>query len=117
MGKRRWVRGKSRMWGPVGGPRVVGEGSEGGVDDGNCRISRMIEEGSELSSRKEYDGGSLGVTDPNGKMDSSKVTWREIMMRLVERSRQRKPRWNDGYSRKTHGELRGDNLWGVVRWG
>ena len=78
------------------------------------RISRLIGNLSEGSSRKEYKGGLVCVTEPKGKIDSSKMTYREIRMRREDKSRHQKPRCWDGLPKKTQGVLRGANLCGVV---
>jgi hypothetical protein len=87
---------------------VVGSIVEGGivvVEDEGIFIGS--------SSRNEYEGASLGVTDPYRKMVSSNVTCRESIILLVARSRQRYPRWFDEYPRKMHGVDRGPSLWDV----
>lgn len=43
----------------------------------------------------------------NGYNDSSKITWREVMTLLANKSKHLYPRLLDGYPRNTHGVLRG----------
>lgn len=46
-----------------------------------------IGDGVEVTSRKSYEGASLGLTDLNGKMVSSKITCREMIILRDDRSR------------------------------
>ena len=67
--------------------------------------------GSACSARRKskLDRGSDRV-DEKGKHDSSNTTWREIIMRRVERSKHRYPLWEEGYPRKTQAVERGASL-------
>lgn len=56
-----------------------------GVGDSLIIFEMTLDE----SSKKSYEGLTLGVMEPNGKTVSSNVTWREMIILLVFRSRQR----------------------------
>lgn len=58
-------------------------------------------------------GGAICLA-ANGKTFSSKVTWRERMILLDRKSRQRKPLWSVGYPKNTQGADRGTSLCGVM---
>ena len=70
---------------------------------GACKVgvrgSRIVGEGyacvgltdSIGGSKKSYEGGVSGVIDPKGNWSSSKLTCREIMILLVDKSRHRYP--------------------------
>lgn len=64
-------------------------------------------------SKKSKDEGVGGVA-AKGNRDSLNTTWREMMMRRVERSRHQYPLWEAGYPRKTQAVERGASLCGVV---
>jgi hypothetical protein len=104
-----------------GGRSTFGwNGATAGVD---CRgrAAVLVEQGiiSTVSSsvRKSREGvGEAGGVVAKGKTVSSNMTCREMMTRLVERSRQRYPLCAEGYPRKTQAVERGASLCGEVAW-
>jgi hypothetical protein len=95
-------RGGDGGGGGVGGPvGDMGGGGDGGVAESGARVVGAADAGvgvgalwmgggsvAARSRRKSRESsGRLGEVEANGKDDSSKTTWREVMTRRVDMSR------------------------------